>query len=479
MARWTVQLVGPLAILRDGVPVKLRTRQQALLLARLVVHAPAAIDRSETAGLLWPDAFRSNALAYLRRSAMELRKLGIDVSATRDELSLEAEAVECDLFDPNLGTRTLLKGIEHPIADEIREIAARRWKRIVAPAPPSGATNGAEAALLAGLMSERPDVALEMMARVGPAIVAQRPPSEVLPLCERTLDASAGESPARAMVLLIAGRAAMLLTRYGLAERYFGEGRRIARLHGDDRLVTRILTVHAFMLLETRQWDAALDMANRAVQQVETLGDPDLASLAHGSLASILWHRLDFERAAEHYRIAERRATTEGLRATPRANLAYLWAVFGVTFDAPADIPIPGPREVGHHGAQEAYLLFSLHLGAQRLGEAAVWAASLLDLTTAEGQERYLCVALDCAAIAFSARGQGAEAGATVRLGSRLRRSLDHGRSPAERLAIRRHVPGGYFAPATSAALAALDDLDPEKAGRRVASRLRVSALAA
>ena len=89
---------------------------------RPFAHSPKPIVRRETASLLWPEASRANALAYLRRAVMELREAGIDVVATQDDLSIEPNAVLCEMNEPS---RAVLEGVEHPVADEIRRVAAR------------------------------------------------------------------------------------------------------------------------------------------------------------------------------------------------------------------------------------------------------------------------------------------------------------------------------------------------------------------
>jgi hypothetical protein len=475
--RCEVRFWGHLCVLLDGEPIKFRTRQQILLVAWLAVHAPAATSRSEIAALLWPEAAPANALAYLRRAIMELREMGIEVAGSRYEISMGEDAVKCDLFGGERGA--LLNGIEGPCADRIRTVATRLRAELVRPTRPatSEPATGIEASIVDALLRERPDVAMDLIALIGSDLGVKRPPGEVLALCQRVLDASAEETHPRALVLLTAARSAMFLTRYGLADKLFVASERIARLHGDEHLAIRVLVIHCFMLMEMRRWADALEMGWRAVESAKLLGDLELVSHAHVSLAGILWHQLEFDLAADHYRIVEKTSPIERPRAFARTNLAYLWAVFDIPFEVPDKVPLEAEDVIGYDGGLQAFKLFSLNLGLKRFSAAAKWAATHLDLTAVEGQERYLCVSFDCAAIVFGKMGLAADAAAATRYGSRLRWSLGHRRSPAESLAIRRHVVGSFFDPQTTRVLKPLNSREPAMAAGQIASRLRIAAL--
>ncbi len=477
--RWEVRLAGPFAVLREGEPFKFRIRQQALLMIRLAAHQPKAIDRAETATLLWPGASRANALSYLRRAVMELRSHGIAVAATRDSLSLEENAFEWGREPDSMESSTVLEGIDHPIADEIRRIVSER--RHLDPSStlsPSLPATRAHSWLAATLLRNEPELVVGLVAREGRYLIHDRPPGEALELFDQILAASSERGRARNEVLILAGRACMFLTHYGRAERYYDEALRQARLDGDEYIESKVLSDCAFQRMEVRDWVAALDMGTEALRIAERSGERRAIHGAHHNLAGIKWHMLDLEGGAEHYRLAAETIDIEMSREVIQANHAYIWAVFGVPFEIPSERPVSAFREAGHGGMNESYLHFSLHLGFGELREAAMWAARLLELMADEDKERYICIAFDCAAIVLGRMAQRPAAAAVVRLGSRLRWSLGHRRSPAEALAIRRHVGGGLLTPEACRVLATLDDEDPSRSARRVADRLRSAALA-
>lgn len=71
-----VQLFGPFEVVIDGRPMpRLRTRKGQWLLALLALRQGRAVERDWLAGLLWPDSSESQALANLRLSLTDLRRV--------------------------------------------------------------------------------------------------------------------------------------------------------------------------------------------------------------------------------------------------------------------------------------------------------------------------------------------------------------------------------------------------------------------
>jgi DNA-binding SARP family transcriptional activator len=100
---FSLHLFGPLEARLHGTPLpRLRTRKDLWLLALLALHAGRELDRTWVAGRMWPESSESGALANLRNSLKEFRRvLGPDAdrlgSARSRTLGLEPSAVETDV----------------------------------------------------------------------------------------------------------------------------------------------------------------------------------------------------------------------------------------------------------------------------------------------------------------------------------------------------------------------------------------------
>ena len=73
MSRLALYLLGPHYIERDGVPLKVRRRKAAALLAYLVVSGETH-SRDALATLFWPEHDQSQALGGLRRTLTSLKR---------------------------------------------------------------------------------------------------------------------------------------------------------------------------------------------------------------------------------------------------------------------------------------------------------------------------------------------------------------------------------------------------------------------
>src|SRR5262249_40415825 len=70
-----LRLFGPFEAHLHGRPLpRLRTRKGEWLLALLVLRHASDVERSQLAGLLWPDSPEPQALANLRLSLTDLRR---------------------------------------------------------------------------------------------------------------------------------------------------------------------------------------------------------------------------------------------------------------------------------------------------------------------------------------------------------------------------------------------------------------------
>jgi len=74
-AKLKIRLLGPLAIEVEGQAItRIHSRKEQLLLALLVLRNGEEIGRIQLAGLLWPDNYEEQSLAYLRRSLYLLKQ---------------------------------------------------------------------------------------------------------------------------------------------------------------------------------------------------------------------------------------------------------------------------------------------------------------------------------------------------------------------------------------------------------------------
>src|SRR5690242_3505185 len=92
----TIRLLGGFAALRDDICLpRTRSRTEQWLLALLTLRSDQAVDRDWLAGTLWPDAREEAALANLRRSLSDLRRvLGPDAGRLSSPTS---RAIRLDL----------------------------------------------------------------------------------------------------------------------------------------------------------------------------------------------------------------------------------------------------------------------------------------------------------------------------------------------------------------------------------------------
>jgi DNA-binding SARP family transcriptional activator len=93
-----LEVLGPVVLLRDGVPVSLGVRKTQALLALLAIGGRCA--RVRAAHLLWPTLDESSARRNLRRELARLREAGASevVIADSENLAIAAE-VSCDAQD--------------------------------------------------------------------------------------------------------------------------------------------------------------------------------------------------------------------------------------------------------------------------------------------------------------------------------------------------------------------------------------------
>lgn len=477
-------------VLRDGDPLKLRTRQQALLLARLIVNGERPLDRDAIAESLWPEAEPENARAYLRRAVGELRGHGFDLRTERGTLLLIATNLTSDLAEARvvkeirhvlLGDEAVLVGFDHPVADEIRAMLLREFARNQSRGRPS--TNRPESAradswswLGKRFLQNSPEAALELVVGSWGLVSMALPPEELLQFLTNVLAANPEDTPDRRRLAGYAGYAASLLTRYGEAERLCLEAVESPGTRDSSRASAYAYSVLTMVMLETRQWERGKVYGLRAAETASRTGDPASISLARNNLAGIQWHRLEFEASAENYRLAVEATTGPPLLANSslvaRANAAFLRAVYeieiGFEIEPPKEMRFPQ----GYGGVPENYLRFGLAFGRKEVHAAAEASALLLEHVATEHMERYLTVALDIAAFSFALGEMPTEAAACVRLGSRLRYALAHKRSPAEALAVRRHVRTSLFESPIARLVEAWWSDDLQTMARRIADRL-------
>src|SRR4029453_18705348 len=104
-ARLRLRFFGGFEACRGESPLpRTRTRKETWLLALLTLRHQQAVDRSWLAGTLWPDTSEERALAYLRSSLHDLRRvLGPDVSRlaapTARTVRLDLTGASVDLLE--------------------------------------------------------------------------------------------------------------------------------------------------------------------------------------------------------------------------------------------------------------------------------------------------------------------------------------------------------------------------------------------
>ena len=462
MAIWRVEIDGPLRVLRGGVSFRPRTRFQSLLLLRLAAHGPAGIDRGETAAMLWPDAERPHQSAYLRRAIMELRRAGLEIEGAGDRIRTAEGAL-------TLGEGGDLPDVEHPIADEIRRL------RPAKPTPVEIVRTDSERLMIwigETLVREHPEVAIEMLAKYGGEFLRNSPPGPVLSLLLRILSVAPELDVRRVTIVRTAAIAAMYLTRYGLAERLCRQAIDDARTLGEETLATHILSQLAFLHMETRSWPQALETGRTAVEISMTWDDRATLASCLNNYAGIQWHSLRFEEAMANYVAAYRTADTDATRRMTLGNALLIAGVYGIPLPIAVERPVSTGLTTGSMIIAETNLRVGYGLLHGELRIAVEGIARFLRVASADGMERFFCLALDYAAYVFARLGRTKEAAACVRIGSAHRLAVGHHRSPAESLAVRLHVPPPYFGPEVETLCAGFSLGDPALCAERVATRL-------
>ena len=465
MAVWRVEIDGPLRVRRGDESFHPRTRHQRLLLLRLAAGGAMGIDREATATMLWPDAERPYQSAYLRRAIMELRRAGLPIESDGARLAVASGALALG----NAGNpEAILSDVEHPIADEIR-------RTYPAKPPVEIVRSDSERLMLwigETLVREHPEIAVEMLARHGQALIATLPPEPLLSLFLRALEASVVAGASRADVIRLAAQEAMYLTRYGQAERLARWAVEECRALDSEALLAVALASLAFLQMERRRWPEALENGRLAAELARRTGHGDALAVALNGYAGIQWHTLRFEEALADYAVAYEATGDPGIRLRIAANVALVVGVYGKTALFSLDPP-DGPCEgIGAVLLAECNLRIGYGLAHDRPDLVVRGCARLLRIASASGMDRLFCLALDYAAYAFARFGRRAEAVACVRIGSAQRLAVGHHRSPAESLAIRLHVRPPYFGPEIETLCGGFAPGDPALCAERVAARL-------
>lgn len=489
MAQWRVEIVGPLRVLKDGAPQKLRTLQQSLLLARLVAGGGDPVERWSVAELLWPEALPKNATAYLRRALMELIAAGLGIESVGSGLRLSADVeTDVDLLSgsPAVANRLasgteLLAGLQHPAAETIRAIMGRRLGRTPSAsiATPTSEEPGTRKARLEqwlgdALLRSSPDVAIELAAQGAETLMLETPYEDILAFFTRILAAAPDPSPARLLLLAHAGRVAYHLTRYGQAESLLLEAEARGRETGDLAVLALALPAISRLMTETRQWARGAEFARRAVKIAERHGDRKQISVAYNNLGGIQFDLLQFEDAVQSYGTSLRAAEDAPPlnRIVPLTNLATLWAIYGMDVSPP--VPQFGDAQChgGYAAAAEGHLQCMTGLGHGDLPGAVRGVLRILHIAAEDNLERLFAVAVDDATLAFIWAGYPEESAASYRIGSRLRVRISHPRSPAERFAGRRHLRPPLFGAGIAALIARWESDDLARIARNIGGRL-------
>lgn len=479
-------------------------------MGRLAAYGAHGVLRDETAELLWPDADRELALTYLRKAIMELRRLGIEIVREGDRLRLDPLNAASDFEELQAGIRraqdrgdqaalrrlcsgltetVVMEGVEHPIADEARAVVhdfvLGLSSRIVQAHEEPGDQPEGLSWLGDAIVLERPDIAVELLARHGRQFAYKSPPDQVLALIQRTLSVCPTLTEDRLTLCLRGAWIAVTLTKYGTAKRLFEEVIRDCGKVGADQMVSAAYGGLTFMLLEQRAWEEGLDYGRRATAAADLTGNRFYQSVVYQNLGSIQWHMGDMESAVQNYCRAWEHTQADDYPQNPQfppaqemseaisANITYIWAVFGADVE-PRYLP-QAPIEYGPRDLyiQRTYMNFGYAIGHNDARLAADSAGRFLEFVAANGMDRLICVGLDCCAIALARQSRLTEAAVALRLGSHIRRHISHSRSPAERAAMRRHVPAPYFSPEIESRLRPLLAQDAPEAAQSLARLLR------
>ena len=102
------RILGPLEVLRDGLPVELGGQRQKALLAALLVHHGQVVSTDRLVDLVWGESAPKTATPSLQNGISHLRRaLGADVVETRSPgyvIVTEPEAVDATRFEALLAT---------------------------------------------------------------------------------------------------------------------------------------------------------------------------------------------------------------------------------------------------------------------------------------------------------------------------------------------------------------------------------------
>src|SRR5271170_6937794 len=97
MTALRLALLGPPAVLRDGLPVTFDTRKATALLALLAVTGREH-SREQLADLLWPEADSAKGRASLRRTlSVTAAAMGEGLRVTRAAIALDPAAIQVDV----------------------------------------------------------------------------------------------------------------------------------------------------------------------------------------------------------------------------------------------------------------------------------------------------------------------------------------------------------------------------------------------
>lgn len=459
LVSWRIELVGSGRLSRNGETVKLRTGHQFLLLARLAAHHPEPLQRSETAALLWPEATPSNGASYLRRALMELRKLGLPLLSEGTSLALEGGEFSIDLGEIRQASEgaavdedQLLVDIDHPIASEIRELWGRHLQARLEYSNPEarpGPQDRLKMWLADRMIENAPEAVLEMLSKLGREMNYNKPLDGLLEFYLDMLGRTDESTPAKARVKIYAADIAASRTQYTLAQRLLREAiDETVRLSlPKDEVSCYGLMAH--VLGELHDFDGAIAYGERAFQRAKDTDNLRSASGALINLGHIYGQLLRFDDAVSRFQQAFDIATAiefEGQRKVAAASLAHYWGLFGCSVgEEVLEVAAKKSPVIGYMAYIEAYSEFGLAVGQGDADAAQRAAVSMLRQTSEQGQDRMFYVALDDAAIAVAMAERQEDAAVLVRLGTRFRRHFLSGRSPVEKLVVRKHAPGPYF----------------------------------
>ncbi|MGV3616658.1 MAG: hypothetical protein ACO1SV_15125 [Fimbriimonas sp.] len=483
--RWRVGFGASIEVERDGQPYRFRTRQQLLLLARMAIEPDRDLDPVEAAALLWPDASPSNARAYLRRATMELRAAGLELVTTDGGLSIGEAQVQSDFADAAvsgvLGAsgEKLAPHWEFPMLAEIRRQVRLHARKASEAPPPSPDRDGGRFILsLLGesLLQHDPARAMALVAAHRYDFYTKAPEADLVRFLQRLRHAVPKPSADKIAVTCIMAGILAIQTQYGAANDLYREAIRDAQALEEHALLARALSMRFGVLLELRDWPAAKDTVDRAIEAAERGGQATDLAFAYCARGGYEAQTGAYEAAVKSYTIAIGHADPGPHRDTARHNLAFVWGVLGSPMDDPPAMVDEPPYAGSHLPGGQAYELFSLGIGHGRYRDAARGAAGALSFAADGNMERLIAIHLDNAGIAFAKLGHCAEAAACVRLGTRLRFLLGHRRSRMEYEALRRHMASDYFGPDVREWTEKWRSADPGTTAYRVAARLRLAA---